>query len=149
MKKFILKETQIKVLVENELHQKYIDLLKNVNINNIEFINKAMGEDRYQVQVVINNYEIPSSLVYLEAQEWELTSGESTWIVDIKIDESLRGTGLAYKVCVKFIQIYGTLMFHKEAIHNPKAIGLIQDKLSNTNGISSQDTEDGIVFYSL
>jgi len=157
MRKFILKESQIKLLVEDEMNQKYIDLVKNANIDNIDFevaeddigrsITFSNQSSRLFILPVINGIEIPIELIRFNVtpKTRKIDSGETIEVydTDIYVNPALRGNDISVKMFYAFIKIYGNLMIVKSSIHNPDGIAKIAWRLSKmSNIIFTEETDD-------
>jgi hypothetical protein len=157
MKRFILKESQIRFLIENELNQEYIGLVKSATVDNIDFevaedevarnLTFSNQSSRLFILPVINGIEIPTDLIRFNVtpKTRRIDSGETIEVydADIFVHQSLRGNDISVKMFYAFTKIYGNLMIVSSSIHNPDGIAKIAYRLSKMpNIIFTEETDD-------
>ena len=141
MKKLILKEEQLKIILENETIQQYLSLIKTANVDDIKFEAEEIDNDFYNVQIYINNIAIPSGLI-----SFSISSYDNGYKVEgINVAPSLRGNNVTQKIYHSFIKNVGDLYSvydNRSKSDDAKAVPRIWNKLKQQSDIKTKQKID-------
>ena len=86
----------------------YLNLILNCNTDNIDFNAEQINDYQFQMHLLINNVEIPVEIVNFKAEPRNV-NGKDLYQVHLFIDNEYQHKGLGYKICKRFIELYGNV----------------------------------------
>lgn len=141
MKKLILKEEQLKIILENETIQQYINLIQSATTDNIRFEAEEIDNGLYDVQIYINDIIIPSGLISFSISPYD----DGYKVEGINVAPSLRGNNITQKIYHSFIKNVGDLYSvydNRSRGDDAKAVPKIWDKLKQQTDIKTKQKLD-------
>lgn len=99
---FVLTETE----ETNNDNIDYMSIISTCSLNDIDFNAEQINNYQFQMQLMINNVEIPIEIVNFKAEPRNV-NGKELYQLHLFIDNEYQHKGLGYKIYKRFIELYG------------------------------------------